>query len=188
MALILILPILLGMLALVVFAFWQPVVAFMIFFVLAVLFELMAWFEDRRGRPAMIEVTPSMYSCRHPWFQGIWTETEAQLIRNYHLFLRITFGAKMACTIINSARWMSVLLWLLLMLYKQLWIPSGLLVVNFFVAGPLTVRLDPIIFLASSVAHRPEAELISRLLQRLTDPDRWKHEDEEEDEVATGFD
>lgn len=173
---LIVVPFLLLFLGLFVVGFWWPLTAFIVLAMIVVLLELLFVVEDRAHRPRFQQVAGSMYMTDHPFFRDVWIEPDALAIRQYHLFLRIPIGAKTGSTIVNSVRWLSLVLWLPLMLWSELWIPAALIVIHFFISGPLAVKLDPLTHLASSRStdHQRLAQLLSNLLEKLHSPVRFE--------------
>ena len=103
---------------------------------LAAIFVAHLFFIDITGKP---KPDPS-----------IWTSDEIRVLRKYHLAIRFPFGARDFSCYLNGIRWSS-LIWVPWLLWNHLWIPGAFLVVNFFVTGSLSVRLDPFFFLSDAV-------------------------------------
>jgi hypothetical protein len=171
---ILVVPYFLVGLALLVAGFWWPMSAFAAQAAIVAMLELLFAFEYRSRRPRMASLGP-LYTADHGFFEGTWCLEEYETIKKYHLALRVPAGAKLGSFLINSNRWFSILLWLPLMLWNQLWIPSLLIFVHFFLVTPLAVRLDPLSHLVSSKfeAHRLELGMFTHLVTQLHRPERW---------------
>ena len=101
-----------------------------------VLFEGYLFLSEHIGRP---KPEPSN-----------WTPEEIEIINKYRLSLQNPFAAKKFSGLLNGFR-LCVIFWVPWLLWNELWIPAGLLVVNFFVTASLSVRLDPIFFLEDAV-------------------------------------
>jgi tetratricopeptide (TPR) repeat protein len=75
---------------------------------------------------------------------------EIEIIKKYHLALKFSFGAKDMSVFLNGFRW-SGILWVILFLFNQMWIPAIFTVVAFFITAGISVRLDPFFFLGQAV-------------------------------------
>lgn len=97
--------------------------------------------------------------------------TEAETFRRHHIYLRFPGASANFCQLLQGLRWSGVI-WVPVLLFKGLWIPALLLVVNFLVTGSLSVRLNPIgpYQLAASEGSQDlgrEAERLRSILQRI---------------------
>ena len=79
-----------------------------------------------------------------------WTKREIETIRKYHLALKFSFGAKDMSLFLNGFRWASFL-WVILLLFNQMWFEALFLVGAFFITADVSVRLDPFFFLGQAV-------------------------------------
>ena len=171
---ILVVPYLLIGLGLFVAAFWWPVSTFTVQAAIVGLLELLFVLEHRSRKPRMASLGP-LFVADNGFFEGTWCLEEYETIQKYHLALRIPAGAKLGSILVNSNRWFSVGLWLPLMLWYQLWIPSAIIVIHFFIATSLAVRLDPLTHLMSGKleTHRLELAMFTHLVTHLHRPERW---------------
>jgi hypothetical protein len=123
-------------LGLFIWSLFDPTTASYVFIGIATVFVAYLFFIDITGKP---KPDPS-----------IWNPEEIEAMRKYHLALRFPFGAKEFSVQLNGIRWSS-LIWVPWLLWNQLWIPAGFLVINFFLTASLSVRLDPFFFLSDAV-------------------------------------
>ena len=142
-------------LALFVWSFFALQTASYVLIGVIVLFEGYLYLSERMGRPK-----PDLSN---------WTQEEIEIIKKYHRSLRNPFAAKKLSGLLNGFR-LCVIFWLPWLLWNELWVPAGFLVVNFFVTASLSVRLDPIFFLEDAVrkGQRQFSEELS-LLQKISE-------------------
>lgn len=100
-----------------------------------------------------------------------WSAEEIKLIKKYHLALRFSFGAKDMSVYLNGFRWASIL-WVILFLFNQMWLPALFLVVSFFITASISVRLDPIFFLSDAVSRgqmqfTTELNLLQQVIEKM---------------------
>ncbi len=144
-------------LGLFVWSLFQPTIASYVFVGLAALFVGYIFFIDITNRPKPDPL--------------LWTPDEIKVLRDYHLALKFSFGAKDFSCYLNGIRWSS-LIWVPWLLWNHLWIPAGFLVVNFFVTASLSVRLDPFFFLSDAVRRgqyrfAKELSLLQQVQEKL---------------------
>ncbi len=116
-------------LAFFIWSFFNPQTAAYAFVGAKVLFEGYLFIRDRMARP---EPDPSE-----------WAPEEAEILKNYHLSLQNPFRTKKLSGLLNGFR-LSIVFWLPWLLWNDLWIPVGFLIVSFFITASLSVKLNPI--------------------------------------------
>jgi len=112
---------------------------------------------------------------------------EVEIIKKYHLALKFSFGAKDMSVFLNGFRW-SGILWVILFLFNQMWIPAIFTVITFFITADISVRLDPFFFLGQAVQSgqmqfASELSLLKQVSDKLNTEveNRGLHKGDEED-------
>ena len=123
-------------LGLFILALFLPKTSTYIYLAILILFELYLYFIDIFNRPK-----PN---------NNYWNYEELRIIKEYHLAIRYSYGAKIFSIILNGFRF-TIFIWVPLLLINSFWIPAIILVINFFFTGSLAVRLDPIFYLKDAV-------------------------------------
>lgn len=134
-------------LALYIWSFFNPQTAVYTFIGVKVLFEGYLFLSERMGRS---EPDPPD-----------WTAEEIEIRKKYNLSLQNPFRAKKLYGLLNGFR-LSIIFWGPWLLWNELWIPFGFLVVNFFITASLSVRLNPIFFLEDAV-HKGQIQFSNEL-------------------------
>ena len=146
-------------LGLFIWSLFKPTIASYVFVVLAAIFVAYLFFIDIIDKP---KPDPS-----------IWTPTEIEILRIYHLAIQYPFGAKDFSCYLNGIRWSSFI-WVPWLLWNHLWIPSAFLAINFFITASLSVRLDPFFFLSDAVRQGKhefagELKLLQHVKEKMND-------------------
>ena len=106
-----------------------------------------------------------------------WSIEEIRIIREYHLALRFPFGAKDMSLYLNGFRW-SGFLWIILLLFNQMWLEALFVLVSFFITASISVRLGPFFFLGQAVASGQkqfayELSLLQNVAEKLNNGERF---------------
>ena len=96
-----------------IFAFFEPTIAGYTFSGLSILIALYAI---------------NMYSIKADPDPEIWTPSEIEVIKKYHLSLVYPFGSQIISALINVVR-LSSILWIPLLLIKHVWVPAAFLII-----------------------------------------------------------
>ncbi len=134
-------------LALFIWSIFNPQTAAYTFIGIVVLFEGYLFLRGSMGR-------------RKPELSD-WTAKEIEILTKYYLFLQNPFRTKKLSGLLNGFR-LSVIFWLPWLLWNELWIPVGFLILNFFITASLSVRLNPI-FVLEDVVKKGQVQFSNEL-------------------------
>ena len=95
--------------------------------------------------------------------QSRWFADEITILREYHLALRFPFGARIMSQALNGFRWIGLLFLSPWLLWNHMWIAVVVVIISFFVTGPISVRLDPFFFLSDAVNRGGRTQFASEL-------------------------
>jgi hypothetical protein len=121
-------PSILVVLSLVVWLFYNPLLASWVFLVIAYGVFVLLLLYDRGAKPH-VDTTR-------------WTKDESRVIQKYHIFIRGPLTSQIASANLNIFR-ISVLIWVPLLLWKGLLIQSALAALFYFLPFSLTKKLEP---------------------------------------------
>jgi hypothetical protein len=82
-----------------------------------------------------------------------WSIDEIEIIRKYHLAIRLPFGSKNMSCQLNGFRWIGLIFLTPLLLWNHMWLAAAVAVGSFFITGSISVRLDPFFFLGDAVSR-----------------------------------
>lgn len=77
--------------------------------------------------------------------RSIWSEREAEIIREHHVYLRYPLASRGLSVVLNATRF-SAFIWVPWLLWNGIYVPVIIIGVHFFVTSGLCVRLDPILY------------------------------------------
>jgi hypothetical protein len=101
-----------------------------------------------------------------------WSIDEIEIIQKYHLALRFPSGANIMSTQLNGFRLIGLFFFTPWFLWNHMWVAAAVAVISFFIAGSMSVRLDPFFFLSDAVNHgkmqfASELALLKEVSERL---------------------
>jgi|GEM_PF-2030481 len=138
------------LLAIIIYSFWNPLVASTIFITIIGLFEIWIILAQWQGK----NIVPK---------DDKWSFQEFETIKKYYTFFRYPFAAKIFSATLSMIQ-LSVFIWVPWLIYRNLWIPAILIGINYFIAGTLAVKLNPRHFLHDAVEKQNGTQYLSEML------------------------
>jgi len=85
------------------------------------------------------------------------------VLRKYHLYFRYPFASRSFSSILSGIQ-LSAFIWVPWLLYNRLWIPAIFIGLNYFIAGPIAVKLNPRFFLHDAVENKGNRYFLSEMM------------------------
>lgn len=132
-----------------IWSFFQPLIAAIVFVTLIVLFEGWLLLSNIFWKPKVNT--------------DYWTTEEQAAIRKYHLYFRYPFASRSFSSTLSGIQ-LSAFIWVPWLLYNRIWIPAIIIGLNYFIAAPLVLKLNPQSFFHDAVENRGNTDLLPEMM------------------------
>lgn len=144
---------------LIITAFWFPFVVSIIILILYGIIEIVIFI------PTFLKIKPAVELKLSPH--------EEKIFSNYYVFFRYPFGSTDFSRILAIIQ-LSAIILSPLFFFNGLMIPAIILVINYFIAGPVAVKLNPVHYIGEdikkgNIKHSNEYEIIQVVQKKIMD-------------------
>lgn len=146
----------LGVLAILIWSFFQIEIASTVFIVLIVLVESYQFFIDKIGKPKINQLKLS--------------DAEFKALQKYHIYFRFPFASRSVSSTLSAIQ-LSSFIWVPWLLYNHFWWQAVFVAANYLIAAHFAFKLNPGFFLYDAVYKKGklEFELEMKAVDSLTE-------------------
>jgi hypothetical protein len=134
-------------LGLILFSFWSPLISAYIFIGSFVLLE--GWILLASSNAKNINFKEDFR----------FSEEEQKIVKKYFIAIQFPFFTEILSMGVRMVQ-MATIIWVPWLLFNELWLPSLIIGVNYFIAGALSVKTNPRFFLHDAVKKRNRMEFL----------------------------
>lgn len=155
-------------LGILIWSFFQPTIASIVFIIFIVLLEGGLLIASASCNPNVALYTFNRYHLD----VSEWTPSEIKTLRKYCLYFSYPISSQMFSSTLSGI-WGSAFILVPWLLYNHLWISAVIIGVNCFIAGPLSKKLSPRLYLHTEVESKgnvdllPEMDTVDSICERL---------------------
>ena len=145
-------------LGILIWSFFQPAIASIVFIGFIVLLEGSLLIASASCKP---DVALSAFWKPHIDISE-WTPSEIKALRKYCLYFSYSHSSQMFSSTLSGI-WGSAFILVPWLLYNHLWISAVVIGINCFIAGPLSKKLNPRLHLHTEVESKGKVDLLSEM-------------------------
>lgn len=145
-------------LGILIWSFFQPVIASIVFIIFIVLLEGGLLIASDSCNPKVAAYSFNRYNLD----ESEWTPSEIKALRKYCLYFSYPHSSQMFSSTLSGI-WGSAFILVPWLLYNHLWISAVVIGINYFIAGPLSKKLNPRLYLHTEVESKGKVDLLSEM-------------------------